>query len=119
MGGRHWQASHKELVQTDGWTPDLQITGSVRYLPLGQLHSLTVTIIIIYGPNTDDVSLFKKLDEYLGSNDEKTFIIGGDFNTILDVELDKKNGIKYTHPNIRKKLLSIIDENYLKDIWRI
>ena len=50
---------------------------------------------------------------------KKTFIIGGDFNTILDVDLDKKHGNKYTHPNVRKKILSIIDENSLKDIWRI
>ena len=38
---------------------------------------------------------------------------------ILDEELDKDNGIKYTHQNIRKQLLAIIDENSLKDIWRI
>ena len=94
------------------------IQGRLQSLEL-EINEHTVTIINIYGPNTDDVSLFNKLDEYLGSNDEKTFIIGGDFNTILDVELDKKHGNKNTHPNVRKKILSIIDENSLKDIWRI
>ena len=94
------------------------IQGRLQSLEI-EINEHTVTIINIYGPNTDDVSLFNKLDEYLGSNDEKTFIIGGDFNTILDVELDKKHGNKNTHPNVRKKILSIIDENSLKDIWRI
>ena len=31
----------------------------------------------------------------------------------------RKNEIQYTHPHIRKKILSIIDGNALKDKWRI
>ena len=94
-------------------------------LIVGRLHTLeleindhTITIINVYGPNTDDTSVFKKLEEYLRENDDKSIIAGGDFNTILNVDIDKKNGIKNNHPNIRTKLLSIIEENNLTDIWR-
>ena len=31
MSGRHWKASHKDFVQSGGWTPDLQITSSAFY----------------------------------------------------------------------------------------
>ena len=48
-----------------------------------------------------------------------TFIIAGDFNTILDTQLDKIGGIKNTHPNCRKSLLDIITEHNLTDIWRL
>ena len=45
-------------------------------------------------------------------------INGADFNTILDTEIDRKNGLKYTHTNIRTRLQQIINANNLIDIWR-
>ena len=58
------------------------------------------------------------MENYLKENDDKSFIIGGDFNTIIDTELDKKNGRTDTHRLCRNKLSSIIDEFDLVDIWR-
>ena len=46
----------------------------------------------MYGPNTDSVNHFKILKNYLKVNDDETFIIGGDFNTIIYTELDQKMG---------------------------
>ena len=51
----------------------------------------------MYGPNTDSVNYFEILEKYLKENEDNTFIIGGDFNTIIDTELDKKNGRIDTH----------------------
>ena len=51
----------------------------------------------MYGPNTDSVNHFEILEKYLNENEDKTFIMGGDFNTIIDTELDKKNGRIDTH----------------------
>ena len=45
----------------------------------------------IYGPNTDDLTHFKTLETHLKDSTGKTVIIGGAFNTVLDIELDKKN----------------------------
>ena len=72
----------------------------------------------MYGPNTDSVNHFKILENYLKENDDKSFIIGGDFNTIIDTELDKKNGRTDTHRLCRNKLSSFIDEFDLVDILR-
>ena len=82
-----------EIIANYDWI----IQGRLQTLEV-EVNEHTFTIISIYDPNTNDISLFNKLDEYLGWNDENTFIIGGDFNTILKVELDEKYEIKYTHP---------------------
>ena len=62
--------------------------------------------------------VFNKLDDYITNNADKNVIIGGDFNTVLDVDMDRKNGLKNTHKNIRAKLKQIINTNNLIDIWR-
>ena len=104
---------------------DVKINNYVNIIS-GRLQSLDITvndkditIINVYGPNRDDISLFNKLEEFILNNDEKSFIVGGDFNTILNVELDKKNGNLHTHKNCREKLKSIIDTSNMVDIWRI
>ena len=92
---------------------------------IGRLHALElnieerdIIILNLYGPNTDSVNYFEILEKYLKENEDKTFIIGGDFNTIIDTELDKKNGRTDTHKLCRNKLSCIIDEFDLVDIWR-
>ena len=45
------------------------------------------------------------------------FIIGGDFNTVLDIHLDKKNGKLDTNKHCREKITDI-QETGLTDIWR-
>ena len=43
------------------------------------INDKEINLINIYGPNKDDVNFFEPLEKYLKENDEKTFIIGGDF----------------------------------------
>ena len=56
--------------------------------------------------------------DYLSNNEDKTFIIGGDFNTVLDIKTDKKNGRIDTHKKCREIIKSIMNINDLTDIWR-
>jgi exonuclease III len=83
-----------------------------------KLNEEEFTIINIYGPNNDDVSIFTVLENYLYANCEKKFIIGGDFNTILDLKMDKQNGRSDTHRKCREKIQCIIRNFALIDIWR-
>ena len=78
-----------------------------------------ITFINIYGYNSDHTSLFEKLDTYINEFEDKNFIIGGDFNTVLNHELDKKHGISETHKKCRSFLNNFINTNELSDIWRI
>ena len=54
------------------------------------INEKEITIINIYGPNTDNILFFKTLEDYILNNDDKSFIIAGDFNTILNIDVDKK-----------------------------
>ena len=57
--------------------------------------------------------------DFLGENDEEEHIIGGDFNTVLNSNLDKFGGIKGTHQKCRDKIIASIDNFDLADICRI
>ena len=72
----------------------------------------------MYGPNNDEIRIFEKLEEYIKENEEKTIIIGGDFNTVLDETLDKRNGRTDTHRKCRSKIRNLMDTYNLIDIWR-
>ena len=65
---------------------------------MGRLQSLeirindkTIVLINVYGPNKDEIMVFNKLDDYISNNADKNVIIGGDFNTILDIDINKYN----------------------------
>ena len=83
------------------------------------IDNKNVTILNIYGPNEDNIFLFDKLSHFLSINDDKSFIIGGDFNTVLNYKVDKKNGRDNTHPKCNNKLSSILDMHNLIDVWRV
>ena len=82
------------------------------------INDKEINLINIYGPNNDDVNFFEHLEKYLKENDEKTFIIGGDFNTVLNEKIDKRNGRIDTHKRCRTVINNIIDAYSLTDIWR-
>ena len=82
------------------------------------------TIANIYGPNkdADAVIFYYNLSNLLRTNDfgnEKNIIMGGDFNCLLNVSLDKKGGIQISRRNVVKSSEEIQDEFSLHDIWRI
>lgn len=93
------------------------IKGRIQALEL-IIEGKEITILNIYGPNTDDVAFFETLDNYLSENEEKSFIVGGDFNTVLDIHLDKKNGKLDTHKACRSKINGLMEKLALVDIWR-
>jgi len=93
------------------------IPGRLQALTL-EINEQSLTIINIYGPNKDDTLLFKTLAKFLQDTNEN-ILIGGDFNTVLDTNLDKKNGRADTHKHCRDNLNKIIDENNLIDVWRM
>ena len=82
------------------------------------INDKEINLINVYGPNNDDVNFFEHLEKYLKENDEKTFIIGGDFNTVLNEKIDKRNGRIDTHKRCRTVINNIIDAYSLTDIWR-
>ena len=82
------------------------------------LNETEIKLINIYGPNNDDTAFFKKLESFCAENEDKNFIIGGDFNVVIDPEVDKSGGIKNTHNRSRLKLNELISKYDLIDAWR-
>ena len=102
-----------------------EIVNYVELIP-GRLQAVDIKlddnflkVINIYGPNNDDPSIFEKLQQYIIDNEDSDFIIGGDFNTVLNADIDKCNGRKDTHKKCRLKIKNIIDNYEFADIWRI
>ena len=82
-----------------------------------------MAIICIYAPTKDNLTLqmsfFSKLKEIVEKHSDKPLIIGGDFNTCLNPDLDKKGGTLEQISSYQSSLLNFIYEFSLVDIWRI
>ena len=58
--------------------------------------------------NNDDVSFFETLYDHLRENDEEEYIIGGDFNTVINSNLDEFGGIKDIHKNVEIRYMQVL-----------
>ena len=78
-------------------------------------------ILNIYAPNNaaDNYNFLTKIEEFVISNDSETIIIGGDFNTVIDSDIDKKNGNLNNNKRNRAKINNILENNDINDIWRL
>ena len=87
------------------------------------IDGINMILVNIYAPTKDkcndqlDFLIFiqNSLSEYI----DKNLVIGGDFNTYLDMEKDKKGGKKETLSVFSKKLTDFIESFDLCDVWRV
>ena len=82
-------------------------------------NNTPLIIVHVYGTNNDGDTIFKQLQTFITKNNDKNIIIGGDFNAVIQTQLDKKNGRNDTSSKCRKAINSIIESSDLCDIWRI
>lgn len=52
-------------------------------------------------PNKDDITFLPKIETFC--NENETYILGRDFNLVIDPDLDKSGGIKNTYPRAGQK----------------
>ena len=79
---------------------------------------LHVTLVNIYAPNQDKPDFFRKVADQLLSFDCEEIRLGGDFNLVLDISMDKKDGNPVTHSKSLEEVKCILAELDLTDIWR-
>ena len=72
----------------------------------------------LYNYNTDDPGIIKLIQENMQGFTAENIIIGGDFNFVMNDDLDAKNQCT-SHNSTRMVLSQLIDNNDLVDIWRI
>ena len=97
----------------------------IHEVSVGRILGLDITIdnkefllINIYGPNNDDSIFFTVLENFLCENNGKNIILGGDFNTIMDCKLDRKNGNADSHKRSRQRITNMMNTCNLFDVWR-
>ena len=74
------------------------------------------TIANIYAPNKDSPGFFASLIEHMEKLSPFKVIVG-DFNLVLDVNLDRKNSY-YNNMQAMYSLRAIMEDYQLTDIWR-
>ena len=94
------------------------ISGRLQVLKIN-ISEIDIVLINIYGPNKDDLNFFNTVETVIKQYENETLIIGGDFNSILDQDKDKRNGRKETNKQNREKINRLINEYELNDIWRV
>lgn len=77
-----------------------------------------ITLVNIYGPNRDNPSFYQNLHDRMSKYENSCYIIGGDFNLILNPNIDSYNYVNLNNPNARDSVFNIISEYNLLDCWR-
>ena len=77
-----------------------------------------VTLINIYGPNRDTPGFYEDIKEKMLKYENSFFILGGDFNMVLNPEIDSYNYVQVNNPNARNSVINMMAENGLIDCWR-
>lgn len=86
---------------------------------IGELHSVHVTMVNIYGPNVDDAGFFRKVFDKIPDLTTTNLIIAGDYNTVLDWRLDRSSQKQAGPSNASVTLNNLISSVNLVDIWRL
>ena len=99
--------------------------------PEGRFIVLNITVddidfvlINFYAPTKnfegEQVGYIDKLRSLLENKQDKNIILGGDFNTVLNPEIDKKGGSQYNTPlRYTHNLETFMNDYELCDIWRV
>ena len=76
------------------------------------------TLVNIYAPNEDKPEFFTNIYNELSDFPTDSLIIGGDFNCVQNISVDKQGGNPVSNPNANKEIKSIMEDLDLIDIWR-
>ena len=76
-----------------------------------------LTLINIYGPNRDNREFYEEVTNNV-KDSENPIIIAGDFNMVLDPDIDCKDYININNHRARDQVLSLMIECNLIDSWR-
>ena len=78
----------------------------------------TLTLASIYGPNDDRPQFYKNLRKNISDFSNDNVVICGDWNLVLDPDMDTENYRHINNPNARQEVLKFIDEDQYIDIFR-
>ena len=77
-----------------------------------------LTLINPYGPNVDNPEFFKKISSYIDDIGNTDIIICGDYNCVINPELDYYNYKGIDNAKARNEVLNLKNEKFLIDAFR-
>ena len=80
--------------------------------------AMSIKLINIYAPNIDSPAFFKRIFDIIDTNPMDYFLLCGDFNLVINPDLDSDKYKNINNPQSRKLLLNSINGNNWKDIFR-
>lgn len=84
----------------------------------GKLYDNLITLVNIYAPNVDDEQFINSLLLKIPDMDSHQLIIGGDFNLVLDSDLDRSSRRPVTETKMAKSVKKFMNTYKIIDPWR-
>ena len=77
------------------------------------------TLVNLYGPNDDKPKFYKEIRQKYNVFQNDKIIICGDWNLVINPDLDTNNYLHINNPRVRQEVLNMIDEEDFVDIYRV
>ena len=77
------------------------------------------TLVNLYGPNDDKPKFYKEIRQKCNAFQNDKTIICGDWNLVINRDLDTNNYLHINNPRARQEVLNMIDEEDFVDIYRV
>ena len=91
--------------------------GNLLILDL-ELCGIPILLVVLYGPNKDQPQFYVNLKEYLIGRNDKPIIICGDWNLVLNFNIDTYNYVSENNRNSSKVVQEIMCVLDITDTWR-
>ena len=88
----------------------IDLKGNLVAVELKLHGTFTLTLINIYGPNRDTPNFFKVLRDIIQDFNSNFVIITGDFNLIIDPNMDCMNYRNVNNSNAREAILKLMND---------
>ena len=99
---------HRKIIDTNGNYIILDLT----------VHDQKLTLINLYGPNNDNPQFFQDISNFIDEIGNNEIIICGDYNCVLNPDLDYYNYKNINNTKACEKVLEIMNKKYLLDPFR-
>ena len=83
-----------------------------------EIDKQKITFVNLYGPNKDDPTFYENLLNRVIRFGNNSVIMVGDWNLLLNPDVDGKNYKHVNNPNSRQKVLKLMSDLNLYDVWR-
>lgn len=84
-----------------------------------KIQNKKITLVNLYGPNEDNVQFYDNLTKKVAEFENENVIMCGDWNLVLNADIDSSNYLHINNPKARQFVLNFIEEDNFLDAWRI